>query len=184
MIVCRLAVWQVERLARFGKPVMIFVDEPILAIHLRGAERNFLRRVLDSVRHAGALAGIHCCALGAAPSVFAAAPDVISFDAYHELEPYMAAAHATGFIEEGGILALGLIPTIADPFVVTPEALLARWMSTVQDMGLSPNRLLAHTVITATCGLGLVDENAARGSFLQAQRLARRLAPLQEMAGI
>lgn len=173
----QLAVWQVERLARLGRPVMLFVDEPALSPTLSTPQQIvYLRRVLDAVRQAGALAGVHCCAGGAAAALFEAAPDVISFDAYGELEAYMAAAAMRRFLARGGGLALGLIPTLIDALEISVDALCRRWRAALVGSGArsgyEPGAISQQTLITASCGLGLLSEQAARASFEQAQRLA------------
>lgn len=170
----RLAVWQVERLARFGRPVMLFVDEPALSPALSTSQQIvYLRRVLDAIRQAGALAGVHCCASGAASALFEAAPDVISFDAYSELEAYMATPGALRFLAQGGGVAFGLIPTLTDPLEIPVEALFRRWQEAAASSDLGA--LAQQSLITASCGLGLLSEQAARTSFEQAQRLSALL---------
>ncbi|MEM5789496.1 MAG: hypothetical protein AAGU11_19460, partial [Syntrophobacteraceae bacterium] len=64
------AKWQIEHLARFGVPIIVFLDEPGLAgfgssafitISSELVER-LLTEVVDAVHASGALAGIHVCA--------------------------------------------------------------------------------------------------------------------------
>ena len=65
----RQAVWQIERLQLLGLPIVFVFDEP--ALGLMGRTDSFflaadtIKRGIDSmlnaVRDAGALAGIHCC---------------------------------------------------------------------------------------------------------------------------
>jgi len=170
---CRLTTWQIKRLQRFGKPVMIFVDEPVLTLAVSTPmHRLYLRRLLDAIRSAGAIAGIHCCAMGAAQAVFAVAPDVISFDAYHELESFVLMPETHTFLEAGGGLALGMIPTLADPAELAPEDLFMHWSESLALSGLDVARAAKQSLITATCGLGLLSVQAAQASFEQARRLA------------
>lgn len=173
----RLAVWQVERLARFGRPVMLFVDEPALSPAISTPQQFiYLRCVLDAIRGAGAIAGVHCCASGAASALLEIAPDVISFDAHSELESYMAAAEMAHFLAQGSGLAFGLIPTLTDPWEISVETLLHRWREAVAGVpGCEPGVVAQQTLITASCGLGLLSEDAARASFVQAQRLSALL---------
>jgi hypothetical protein len=176
----RLAAWQVERLARFGRPVMLFIDEPALSPVLSTPPQiAYLRRVLDVVRQAGAIVGVHCCAGGAATALLEAAPDVISFDAYSELETYMATAEMKRFLAQGGGLAFGLIPTLVDPMAISVDVLFHRWREAVVGSGAKggyePGVIAQQTLITASCGLGLLSEQAARASFEVAQRLSALL---------
>jgi len=179
---CRLAVWQVERLARFGKPVLLMVDEPTLAVEANASTTPvYLQRILGAIRQAGAASGIHCCALGATKTVFAAAPDLISFDAYHELELVFTAPALPAFLNRGGTLALGLVPTLLDLSTFSPEAMLARWLAAAIGLGVDPHQLLRRSLITATCGLGLLTPEVAQANFVQAHRLSQ-LFQLQEVA--
>lgn len=169
---CRLATWQIERLQRFEKPVMIFVDEPALTPALStAAQLVYLRRVLEAIRNAGAIAGVHCCALGAAEALLAAAPDVISFDAHSELEAVMTTPTLPDFLAAGGGLAPGMIPTFSDLTSLAPDDLFLRWSRALTLAGLDAGLVARRTLITATCGLGLLPIEAAHASFEQAQRL-------------
>lgn len=182
---CRLATWQISRLQRYDKPVMIFVDEPVLALALsKPALLTYLRRVLAAIRAAGAVAGIHCCALGAAEASFAVAPDVISFDAHNELESFMTMPAMHAFLAAGGGLALGMIPTLTDPTGIAPEDLFMRWSESITQAGLDVGRVAKQSLITATCGLGLLSPQAAQASFEQARRLAFLVYLQAEMAGL
>ncbi|MBX3015979.1 MAG: hypothetical protein KF832_30945 [Caldilineaceae bacterium] len=181
---CRLARWQVERLARFGKPVLLMIDEPTLAVDTADrATLPYLRRLLHAVRQAGAFAGIHCCALGATAPLFAVAPDLLSFDAYHELELVLTAPELPSFLAHGGTLALGLVPTLLDLSTFSPEAMLVRWLAATSRLQVDAQPLLRQSLITATCGLGLLTPEAAQMNFIQARRLAQWL-PWQKASHI
>jgi hypothetical protein len=182
---CRLTTWQIERLQRFDKPVMIFVDEPVLTRALSiPVPLVYLRRLLETIRSAGAVAGIHCCALGAAEAVFSVAPDVISFDAHSELESFMTMPEMHAFLEEGGGLALGMIPTLTDPTGLAPEDLFMRWSESLTLSGLDVARAAKQSLITATCGLGLLSLQSAQASFVQARRLAFLVYLQAELASV
>lgn len=68
------------------------------------------------------------------------------------------------FLAGGGLLACGIVPTLRDLTDVPFAALLVRWL-VVSCGGDSCAPLKSHTPITATCGLGLLTEGAARRSF-------------------
>ncbi len=180
---CRLTTWQINRLQRFGKPVMIFVDEPVLTLALSAPTHlAYLRRLLDAIRNAGAIAGVHCCALGAAKAIFAVAPDVISFDAHSELESFMLTPETSAFLEAGGALALGMIPTFTDLTELAPEDLFMRWSESLALAGVDVARAARQSLITATCGLGLLSVQSAQASFEQARRLSFLLYVQAELA--
>jgi hypothetical protein len=75
------------------------------------------------------------------------------------------------FVAAGGLLAFGLVPTLRDLADVSFADLLDRWI--IASRGGDPRvHLKGHTLITATCGLGLLTEGAARRSFELARELA------------
>ncbi len=179
---CRLVTWQIERLQRFGKPVMIFVDEPVLALEpVDSPVMPFLRQVIQTIRTAGAMAGIHCCALGSPHSLLAADPDILSFDAHHGLDTFLHDPQMPGFVNAGGWLAFGLVPTLADLDNLAPEDSFARWVGTAIAANYDLDRLAAQSLVTATCGLGLLSVETAQRAFLHSQTLTHKLRQAEEM---
>lgn len=77
-LLARKAAWQARELLRFGRPVLIAVDEPALpAEPLSAAQAQALAQVLDAIRAAGATPAVHRCAEGQ-PAAWPALP---SYDA-------------------------------------------------------------------------------------------------------
>lgn len=173
------AAWQVRRLAGAGLPVLLVVDEPALCLAGRlgapaGVQLAAVQRVLAAARREGALAGLHCCARIPLRAMGAVAPDLLSYDAHGELEHVLAAAETRRVLAGGGLLAHGLVPT--DPGALAealPEARFARLLAAAWSAGEDPGRLATAGLVTASCGLGLLDEAAAARSFQAASRLAR-----------
>ena len=74
-------------------------------------------------------------------------------------------------VAANGTLAFGLIPPQEDHPVASTGELFARWLLSGSHLG-DLARLAAHTMITATCGLGLQTPTAAAASFRQAAALS------------
>lgn len=175
----RLARWQITRLARWRTPVLLMLDEPYLAF-LRGPGDGqmlaMVQGLSQALRAAGALVGVHCCATlpDRTPPLAllcATGADVVSFDACQRSEAFCAEPAVQSFLASGGILAFGIVPTLSDLTDVSLATLLARWI--VAGRGGPPRiSLREHTLITATCGLGLLTEGVARRSFELARELA------------
>lgn len=85
-------------------------------------------------------------------------------DADQRGEVFCADPAVQAFLAGGGLLACGIVPTLRDLTDVPFAALLVRWL-VVSCGGDSRAPLKSHTPITATCGLGLLTEGAARRSF-------------------
>jgi len=182
--VANLALWQIERLRPAGLPVLLFLDESALCLAKAAgvAENHFatlLRDLLTTLRGAGAVAGLHCCAGVSFPLMLQANPDILSFDAHAGLERFCANRSARAFMLDGGQVAFGLVPTWSRLDGLTAESLFFRWLHAAREAG-DVRQLARHSLVTATCGLGLLDHTAARAAF----DIARPLACLLERIAV
>jgi len=186
----RLAHWQIDRLAQWGKPVLFFLDEPCLALALSSSEPTHeglvavLHDLLDTLRRPGVLLGVHTCARLSPDGVAIAAlgqvrPDIIAFDAYQGLEVFCADPAAQDFLRAGGRVACGLVPTWPRLDQLDPHALFERWRGAATGV-MAVETVARQTLITATCGLGLLPEPAVTSSFHLAHQLAQRIAQVAQ----
>ena len=186
----RLAQWQIDRLAQWGKPVLLFVDEPCLAlVPAPGDTTNeamvaVLHDMLAALRRPGVLLGVHTCARlspgGVALTALGQArPDIVSFDAYQGLEVFCADPAAQDFLRTGGWVACGLVPTWPRLDQLDPQTLFARWLGAATGV-MAVEAVARQTLITATCGLGLLPTPAVASSFRLAHQLAQRIAQVAQ----
>jgi len=181
--------WQINRLKATGLPVLMFVDEPALCLDASLAnavsERqrlNALAAMLEDARMRGAYAGLHCCAARPFERMCRVQPDIISFDAHDGLDLFFANWHALDFMQQGGTVAYGIVPTRAG-VNAADSAIFLRWLKAASSAG-DPQKFAQRAMITATCGLGLLDPSAVAESFEVAHsvsKLIRSLAGSREM---
>jgi methionine synthase II (cobalamin-independent) len=177
---CQLGLWQIQRLQRFGKPVLFFIDEPVLGLGTSSASQlNSLRRLIDTLKTAGAQVGIHCCASQIPPEIYTLQLDIISFDAYQQLESFLACPATHTYLDSGGHIAFGLIPTLVHLGNVVPTETWMRWLTAVQG-AYDLNRLASQSLITATCGLGLLTLKAAQTVFEKCHELSELIITVSE----
>ncbi len=181
--VSQIICWQIDRLQSVGLPVLLFVDEPGLCLPVQGAvseeERlSALAVTLDGARVRGAIAGLHCCAARPLERMCLINPDILSFDAHEGLELFFADRHAREFVRGGGLVAYGIVPTWPSLEALDPAALFARWLAAASLTG-HLQELAHRAMITATCGLGLLEPSSVAESFKLAHgvsKLIRNLA--------
>ncbi len=183
--VIRLAHWQVERLQAAGLPVILFIDEPALCLSTldrlpwpRIETARILGRVITAIRSTGAIVGLHCCNDLPFCMLPQLCPDILSFDAHSNVDAFFSAIEAKAFVQRGGTVALGLVPTMVSLDGMTGQDLLLRLALATHSNQTQLEDVLAHSLITASCGLGMLSEAAARSSFL----LATQLSSLVEAA--
>jgi hypothetical protein len=162
------AKWQVRQLKSFERPVILFLDEPALAGFGSSAfiaiseelVQRLLREVVDSIRQAGALAGIHICANTDWNLVFNTEVDIINFDAYNYFDKFALYRQPfLKFIEKGRIAAWGMVPT-NDPDIVHREnaqSLANLWLERIEQLvapSVSRSAILSQSLFTPSCGCG------------------------------
>jgi hypothetical protein len=186
----RLAHWQIDRLTQWGKPVLFFLDEPCLALTPSPSATTHdelvtvLHDLLATLRHPDVLLGVHTCARLTQGGVSIAAlcqacPEIISFDAHQGLEVFCADPAAQDFLRTGGRVAFGLVPTWQRLEQLDPNALFARWLGAVAGV-MAVDAVARQTLMTATCGLGLLPTSAVASSFHLAHQLAQRVAQVAQ----
>ncbi|MFZ5597832.1 MAG: hypothetical protein ACOY31_12570 [Bacillota bacterium] len=176
LVVKTLAVnarWQAARLSELGRKAIIFVDEPGISVYGKSdyitvtsemIEKD-LNEIFEQIHLAGALAGVHSCDAIDWSILYRCGLDIVNLDVYNfgeSLIPF--AAELKGFIERGGVLAQGIVPTNDNARLEDRGSLLARleklWES-LGRRGIRREDLLASTMITPACGTGLLERDLA-----------------------
>jgi methionine synthase II (cobalamin-independent) len=142
-----------------GIPTIIFLDEPSLSSF--GSAFSGLNRedVVHSLNECfGAvkgLRGIHCCGNTDWSILLSTNLDILSFDAYGYLETLsLYPRELRTFLERGGILAWGIVPTSEAILKEDAKSLVKRFregIETLNKKGMDPI-LLQRAIISPSCG--------------------------------
>ncbi len=166
------AIWQIRLFRKFGKKIVVFLDEPYLGcfgsaytpINREDVVKG-LAEITESIRAEGALAGVHCCG-NTDWSLFTdvSAMDIINFDAFGFLDRVLLYAdNLKVFLQRGGMLCWGIVPTQDIPAGLTGEALLERIKSglvILEKKGVPAKKALENMLLSPSCGLGALDPGA------------------------
>jgi len=170
------AAWQTAFLRKTGKPVILFLDEPALAglgsssfISIdKGDIAQHLNEVISAVHKSGGLVGIHVCANTDWNMLLSLELDIINFDAHGFFDKFITSRdNVMRFIERGGIIAWGGIPT-ANPETIAKEdcnslvEMLEQHMQQLLTPHLTMKDLLRRVLITPSCGTGSLPIGSAR----------------------
>ena len=182
--VSQIICWQIDRLKSIGLPVLLFVDEPALCLEaplsnaVSEEERlNALAITLEDARLRGAYAGLHCCAARPFERMCRAKPDIISFDAHEGLDLFFANWHALDFVNQGGTVAYGIVPTRPGLNASDSASIFVRWLKAASLAG-DPQQFAQRAMITSTCGLGLLDTSSVGESFSVARSVSKLIRSL------
>src|SRR5260370_846511 len=124
---------------------------------------------LDSVleilhRSSGELTPLNAAGFGPFERMCRVKPDIISFDAHDGLDLFFADWHALDFVNQGGAVAYGIVPTRPGLNAVDAATIFIRWLKGASLAG-DPQKFAQRAMITATCGLGLLDTSAIAEPF-------------------
>jgi hypothetical protein len=165
--------WLLRRFAPLGCPQICFIDEPILSAFgsstYVSVERSdvvkCLSEVVLAIHKEGALAGTHCCGNTEWTIPVDAGVDIISFDAYQYGETIgYYPGQIKGFLERGGVLAWGVVPSTGVIADETPEALVERLgqlMAGLAAKGIDSDILWERCLLTPSCGTGSSEQTSA-----------------------
>jgi len=167
-----------------GLPTLIFVDEPSLALigaSMVALNRDEVVRDLEEVFSAlNGLKGTHCCGNTDWSLLLETSVNVISFDAYNYAENLaLFADHVKRFLDRGGALAWGIVPTVEEQIAAeTEDSLVARLDAAIGLLvkkGIDRDLLYERALITPACGLGTLSISAAERAFALTRGVSERI---------
>ncbi|HTY44509.1 MAG TPA: hypothetical protein VMD52_00745 [Patescibacteria group bacterium] len=169
--------WQLAFFRKFGKKMIMFIDEPFLACFgsaytpvNREDVIRILRELAADIKSPDTLIGVHCCG-NTDWSVFTDTDDIdiINFDAFAFLDRLILyAADLKRFLRRGGILCWGIVPT--QEFTGKEDAAflvkrIEAGIAVLEKKGLERELLLENLIISPSCGAGNLDIASAAGIF-------------------
>ncbi len=183
------AKWQIKILSEFDLPVIIFIDEPALAGYgsseFISISREEIARCLGEVTSAidseGGISGIHVCANTDWSLVLESGVDIVNFDAYSYFDKLaLYPDQIKEFVENGGILAWGLVPTLkADEIMKeTVESLFSSWLeksAVLENMGIDREKIFRQSLITPSCGTGALPLELAESVMALTRDLSEKI---------
>ena len=163
------ALWQIKLFKKFSKKIIMFIDEPYLASFgsaytpiNREDVLGGLTELTQGIKSEDVLLGVHCCG-NTDWSIFTDVPgiDIISFDAFSFLDKFVLYAdNLKGFINRGGIICWGIVPTQEFSGKESAELLVEKikeGINILAKKGIDKDLLLEKLIISPSCGLGTLD---------------------------
>ena len=166
--------WQTKKMAEICRRPLMFFDEPALAglgssafITITAEEIiACFSEVFAAVRAENGLTGVHVCANTEWSVLFDSGLDILSYDAYSYFDKLLLYPdHLRRFLEKGGVLATGIIPTTPEYIATeTASSLVARWWeqtAQLEKLGIPQQVIFDQTLITPSCGTGSISMTQA-----------------------
>ncbi len=190
---CLVARFQVRALSDFSRPVVLFIDEPALLAFGQSSYVSLskddiaesLSQVVSAVTSEGAYCGVHSCS-GVDWSIFFNLPvDIVNFDAYAYFDSLLVyTEEVERFLQQGGCLAWGLIPTSDAIEKESVASLKARYYQGIERLakrGVSEELLRKQYLLTPSCGAGTLTVPQTEKVYRITSALQKELS--QELNG-
>jgi len=128
-----------------------------------------VNEVAEAIHGAGGLCGVHVCGNTEWPILIEAGVDIINFDAYGFGDSMALYAEDVGdFLEEGNIIAWGIVPTSEKIKDETAASLVARYdacVARLAEKGVDKGLIHRQSMLTPSCGTGSLAEPLAERVF-------------------
>jgi hypothetical protein len=158
--------WQIRRFQPFAGRIICFIDEPILSAfgsstYVSVKRDDVVARIhelVEAIHADNGLAGVHCCGNTEWSILVDAGADIVNFDAFGYAETIAIYADSIkGFVEKGGSLAWGVVPTSAAIREHTVDSLanrLEEGMQRLASRGIDLHLIARQALLTPSCGTG------------------------------
>jgi methionine synthase II (cobalamin-independent) len=165
-----------------GVKTILFFDEPSLSAFgsaFSGLNREDVILSLNECFSAvKGVKGVHCCGNTDWSLLFSTSVDILSFDAYGYLETLaLYPKELRAFLERGGILAWGIIPTSEEIEEEDAESIVERFKEGVKSLSRKgiDSVLLQRAIITPSCGLASLPTPLAEKVCQVTAEVSKRL---------
>ncbi|MDP2905883.1 MAG: methionine synthase [Candidatus Omnitrophota bacterium] len=179
--------WQIDFFRKFGREMIVFIDEPYLAgfgsaytaINRQDIIQD-LTELTSIIKPNGAMVGVHCCG-NTDWSIFTDTPgiDIINFDAFDFLDKILLYAdNLKAFFGRGGALCWGIAPTQEFNKSLKAQVLLDKidqGVAALEKKGLERAVILKNMLLSPACGLGTLTPDKAEGIFALLAEVSEQL---------
>ncbi|MBC8552994.1 MAG: hypothetical protein H8D23_25495 [Candidatus Brocadiales bacterium] len=187
------ACWQLDQYSEFGLPRIIFLDEPYLSSYGSAFASLKKEQIVDSlneiflaIHDRDSLSGIHCCGNTDWTMLMETEVDIINFDAFGYMETMLIYKNEVqAFLERGGILAWGIVPTTDSIKDVTLDYLMEKMITAVNNLvekGIDQKLIVENSLITPSCGTGTMPLEEAEKAMMLTHELTVKLKDKYKIA--
>ncbi len=166
--------WQTKRLSAFGLPVLMSIDDP--GFYAYGASTHVtldrdqliadLNSIVEGIIVEGGIPGVHVCAGMDWTLLFDSHIQVVNFDAYEYMTSMLVLAEPLNhFLERGGVLSWGIVPTNNTVMTENVVSLRQRLENNIADLvkrGVNETLLRRQSMLTPSCGLGTLSSEVTQ----------------------
>ena len=160
------ALWQASQFKKIGNETICFIDEPSLASFGSSAMisissemvKKALSTVVNDLKTEKIITAVHVCGNSDWSMIIDSGFDIINFDAYGYGESIaLYSDKINSFLENGGVLAWGIVPTNENALSETSSSLMNRfehYKNNLAKNNISEEIICKQCIFTPSCGMG------------------------------
>lgn len=185
------ALWQIKEIKKANPETtpIIFIDEP--SISQLGTSAfitiskddvvSIFKEVSDLIKSNGALSAIHCCGKCDWTVPIDSEVNIINLDGFFFAQNLsLFAQQLKPFIENGGIIAWGVVPTLDKEALESSniEKMVEKFNEAINylvEKGLDKNFIIEHSMVTPSCGAGSLTIELSEKAMSLTQELSTKL---------
>ncbi|MHC5137735.1 MAG: uroporphyrinogen decarboxylase/cobalamine-independent methonine synthase family protein [Planctomycetota bacterium] len=180
--------WQIQKFQPYAEKVICFLDEPVLSAYgsstyisvMRADIVAMLNETIEAIHQDDALAAIHCCGNTEWSILIDAGTDIVNFDAFEFGETIAMYPEAvTEFLNRGGLLAWGVVPTSVAVREQTVETLAEHFEKLMDHLAgkcnVAKQMIAEQAIITPSCGTGVLECEDAEKVFELTSELSKAM---------
>ena len=162
------ALWQASQFKKIGSEIICFVDEPSLSSFGSSAMisissemvKTALSAIVNDLKAEKIITAVHVCGNSDWAMLIDSGFDIINFDAYGYGENIALYSNKiNSFLENGGALAWGIVPTNERALSETSSSLMNRFEHYKDNLvknGISEEIICKQCIFTPSCGMGVM----------------------------
>lgn len=184
------AAWEARQIRALGRTPIVFIDEPGLASFGSAFSTLTAETVVRTMGAAASAAredgpcliGCHICGNTDWSMIMDSGIDIVNFDAFEVMEQFsLYPKQLKAFLDNGGLVAWGIVPSQGFSWDLTPQSLAARlnegWKNLAHN-GVPYELLAEKSLITTACGLGMLPQDLALGAIKMMTSVAEEMRVL------
>lgn len=178
------ASWQETFLGSIARQTVIFIDEPYLAslgsAFIALPNERISQLISEVLAGISGIKGLHCCGATDWSLLLNLPIDIISFDAYNYLDSILCyQADLCSFVRKGKVISWGIIPNDEDLLKKESSATIydrfAEALAPLTREGIPIRDLVRQSIITPTCGLASLSQDAVEHVFILLKDVSDRI---------
>lgn len=185
------ALWLASQIKKTNVKPVIFIDEPSISMIgpysdiKRQDVIDMLSEIIRILNQNDIITGIHCCGKCDWSIIIDSGAKILSFDAFSHAKAFAEYSDKiNNFINSGGIICWGIIPTLSEEILdkfTLDSAFIGYYLCVnyLSEKGLNKEKIYNASMLSPSCGMGNLSVELSKKAMLLTKDLSLRLKEIK-----